>query len=52
MVLSRAGWRLTKGAADMQQSNTIFAALFLAFIVFVTMRGNLRKYMGFLLSTG
>lgn len=33
----------------MPQSNVIFAFLFAAFIIFVTVRGNLPKYMGFLL---
>ncbi|MDE2020305.1 MAG: hypothetical protein KGJ13_08225 [Patescibacteria group bacterium] len=33
------------------QSNVIFFYLFAAFFVFITMRGELRKYMGFLLST-
>jgi hypothetical protein len=32
-----------------QQSNVIFATLFVAFLVFVTMRGKLPKYLGFLL---
>jgi hypothetical protein len=30
------------------QSNVIFGYLFVAFIVYVTMRGELRQYMGFL----
>lgn len=33
------------------QSNVIFFYLFAAFFVFITMRGELPKYMGFLLST-
>lgn len=33
----------------MQQSNAIFAFLFLAFFVFITMRGELPKYMSFVL---
>jgi hypothetical protein len=33
------------------QSNVIFFYLFAAFFVFITLRGELRKYMGFLLST-
>jgi hypothetical protein len=35
----------------LQQSNAIFAGLFVAFLFFITARGELRKYMGFLLST-
>lgn len=31
-------------------SNQIFLALLFAFIVFITMRGELPKYMGFLLA--
>jgi hypothetical protein len=31
------------------QSSVIFGFLFFAFLVFVTMRGELRTYMGFLL---
>lgn len=34
----------------MQQSNTIFAYLLIAFVVFITMRGELPKYLGFLLA--
>lgn len=34
-----------------QQSNVIFAALFIAFLAFITMRGELRRYMGFLIGT-
>lgn len=33
----------------MNQSNVIFAFLFAAFIIFVTMRGDLPKYLGFVL---
>lgn len=33
----------------MPQSNAIFAALAIAFIVFITMRGELSKYLGFLI---
>jgi len=33
----------------MQQSNVIFAFLFIGFIVFITARGELRTYMGFLI---
>lgn len=33
----------------MNQSNAIFAALTIAFLVFITIRGELRTYMGFLL---
>ena len=33
------------------QSNVIFFYLFAAFFVFITMRGELPKYMGFLLSS-
>lgn len=33
----------------MAQSNAIFAFMFAAFVVFVTMRGELPTYMGFLL---
>lgn len=35
----------------MPQSNVIFFFLFAAFFVFITLRGELRKYMGFLLSS-
>jgi hypothetical protein len=35
----------------MPQSNVIFFYLFAAFFIFITLRGELRKYMGFLLST-
>lgn len=35
----------------MQQSNLIFAYLFGAYLIFVTMRGELPLYMGFLLSS-
>lgn len=31
-------------------SNTIFLALLFAFVVFITMRGELPTYMGFLLA--
>ncbi len=31
------------------QSNVIAAYLFAAFLVFITMRGELRQYMGFIL---
>lgn len=34
----------------MPQSNVIFFYLFAAFFVFITMRGELPKYMGFLLA--
>lgn len=33
----------------MPQSNVIFAYLFAAFVIFVTMRGKLPKYLGFVL---
>jgi len=36
---------------NIPQSNVIFFYLFAAFFVFITMRGELRKYMGFLFST-
>jgi hypothetical protein len=35
----------------MQQSNTIFAFLFFAFLFFITARGELRDYLGFLFGT-
>lgn len=35
----------------MPQSNVIFFYLFAAFFVFITMRGELPKYMGFLLAS-
>lgn len=35
----------------MQQSNVIFACLFIAFIVFITMRGKLPAYLAALLGT-
>lgn len=35
----------------MQQSNAIFAFLFIAFLVFITMKGELPLYMGFLFGT-
>jgi hypothetical protein len=35
----------------MQQSNVIFAALFVAFIVYVTLRGELPTYVGLLKGT-
>lgn len=35
----------------MSQSNVIFFFLFAAFFVFITMRGELPKYMGFLLAS-
>lgn len=35
----------------MQQSNAIFAFVFIAFLFFITARGELRKYMGFLFSS-
>lgn len=35
----------------MPQSNVIFFYLFAAFFVFITLRGELRKYMGFLFSS-
>ncbi len=34
------------------QSNTILAYLVLAWVVFITMRGELRIYLGFLIPTG
>lgn len=34
----------------MPQSNVIFGFLAVAFVVFITMRGELRLYMGFLLA--
>jgi hypothetical protein len=33
----------------MQQSNVVFAFLFIAFLVFITARGELRTYMGFII---
>lgn len=33
----------------MPQSSVIFAALFAAFLIFITARGELRKYMGLLI---
>lgn len=33
----------------MGQSNAIFAYLFIAFLIFITMRGKLPKYLGFLI---
>lgn len=33
----------------MNQSNVIFAYLFGAFVIYITMRGELRTYMGFLI---
>lgn len=35
----------------MPQSSVIFGYLFVAFLIFITMRGELRRYMGFLLGT-
>lgn len=35
----------------MQQSNVIFAALFIAFIVYITTKGELATYIGFLKGT-
>lgn len=35
----------------MPQSNVIFFYLFAAFVVFITTRGELPKYMGFLLAS-
>lgn len=35
----------------MPQSNVIFAFLAVAFVIFITMRGELRLYMGFLLGS-
>lgn len=35
----------------MPQSNVIFAFVFAAYVIFITMRGELPKYMGFLLAT-
>lgn len=35
----------------MPQSNVIFAYLAVAFVIFITMRGELRLYLGFLLAT-
>lgn len=35
----------------MGQSNSIFFFLFAAFFVFITMRGELPKYMGFILAS-
>ena len=35
----------------MPQSNVIFFYLFAAFFVFITMRGELPKYLGFLLAS-
>lgn len=36
----------------MQQSNVIFGALFLAFIVFITVRGELPTYLSLLRGSG
>lgn len=33
----------------MGQSNVVFGFLFVAFLVFITMKGELRTYMGFLI---
>jgi hypothetical protein len=33
----------------MNQSNVIFAFLFAAFVIFITVRGNLPVYLGFIL---
>lgn len=35
----------------MPQSNVIFFYLFAAFVIFITMRGELPKYLGFLLAS-
>jgi hypothetical protein len=35
----------------MPQSNAIFFALFLAFLIFITARGELPLYLGFLLAS-
>jgi hypothetical protein len=35
----------------MPQSNVIFAYLFAAFVIFITVRGELPKYLGFLLAS-
>lgn len=35
----------------MSQSNRIFAFMALAFVVFITMKGELPVYLGFILST-
>jgi hypothetical protein len=35
----------------MPQSNVIFFYIFAAFVVFITLRGELPKYMGFLLAS-
>lgn len=36
----------------MNQSNRIFAFLALAFVIFITMRGELRTYYGFIVGCG
>jgi len=36
----------------MNQSNIIAAYLFIAFVVFITMRGSLRTYLGFFIGGG
>jgi len=36
----------------MSQSNVIAAYLFIAFVVYITMRGELRTYMGFFFGGG
>jgi hypothetical protein len=36
----------------MSQSNAIFAAIFIAYIVFITMRGELPIYWGLLVNSG
>jgi len=33
----------------MQSNNAIFGVVFFAFVIFITMRGKLPRYMGFLL---
>lgn len=35
----------------MPQSNAIFAFIFIGFLFFITARGELRKYMGYLLAS-
>lgn len=35
----------------MQQSNVIFFFLFAAFVIYITIRGELPKYLGFLFSS-
>jgi hypothetical protein len=45
------GSRTKSALPDMPQSNVIFAFLLVAFIMFVTMKGELPIYLGFFLSS-